>query len=102
MTQVTASDRFVRLWNVDARRAAALPLPFPYVSPRFSPDGRLMAAVGGERLRFWDTVTLRPVSPEYRSVPGNGMGVEFSPDGLLLATVEASTAHISRLPASAS
>ena len=102
MTQVTASDRFVRLWNVDARRAAALPLPFPYVSPRFSPDGRLMAAVGGERLRFWDTVTLRPASPEYRSVPGNGMGVEFSPDGLLLATVEASTAHIWRLPASAS
>jgi serine/threonine protein kinase len=102
MTQVTASDRFVRLWNVDARRAATLPLPFPYVAPRFSPDGRLMAAVGGERLRFWDTATLRPVSPEYRSVPGNGTGVEFSPDGLLLATVEASTAHIWRLPASAS
>jgi WD40 repeat protein len=102
MTQVTASDRFVRLWNVDARRAATLPLPFPYVSPWFSPDGRLMAAVGGERLRLWDTVTLRAVSPEYRAVPGNGTGVEFSPDGLLLATVEASTAHIWRLPASAS
>jgi WD40 repeat protein len=101
MTQAAASDRFVRLWDADARRAAVLPLPFPYVSPRFSPDGRLMAAAGGERLSLWDTVTLRPAAPEYRSVPGNRVRAEFSPDGRLLATVEASTAQVWRLPKSA-
>jgi len=101
MTQAAASDRFVRLWDADARRAAIVPLPFPYVSPKFSPDGRLMAAVGGDRLRLWDTVTLQPAAREYRSVPGNRIRAEFSPDGRLLATVEASTAQVWRLPKSA-
>jgi WD40 repeat protein len=82
-----------------ARRdpAAALPVRLPEIFP----DGRLTAAVGGDRLRLWDTVTLWPAAPDYRSVPGNRIGVEFSPDGRLLATVEASTAQVWRLPKSA-
>jgi WD40 repeat protein/DNA-binding SARP family transcriptional activator len=50
-----------------------------------SHDGRLLAVVVGDTVRFWDTATTRPAETPLRTGAAAVMDVAFSPDGRLLA-----------------
>ena len=52
--------------------------------PAFSPDGRVLAAVDGESVRFWAVDGWRAVG----EIPAATSAVAFSPDGRSLATAD--------------
>ena len=51
----------------------------------FSPNGRLLATVTQDEVTLWDTTTWRSTGPPLRSSQGGWEGVDFSPDGSMLA-----------------
>ena len=52
----------------------------------FSPDGKLLASVGGGTVRLWNPVTSQPVGAPFQTAQNGVRGVAFSPDGKLLAS----------------
>jgi WD40 repeat protein len=84
----------VRLWNVDHPEADPLPLPFEKIEDLpdaavealdFSPDGKLLAAGGGDQvLRLWD-LESSPQGPKQEPVQEYIRALEFSPDGSRVA-----------------
>ena len=91
-------DDTIRLWNVESGRASrVIEAPSSYIkSVAYSPNGKLIAAGGGDgRTILWDAVggtklrTLGSVTS-----PDGCCGVysvAFSPDGTMLAVGGAST-----------
>ena len=84
----------VRMWNVAtrARLADAIsnpPLTLDVQSVAFSPDGKLLATVGGEfdpDVRLWSMASHTEVGRPLRTQDSGLDTVAFSPDGKLLAT----------------
>jgi WD40 repeat protein len=58
----------------------------PVNATAFSPDGKLLATATLDGTTLWDTATWKPVGRPMRSSQGGWSGVDFSPDGLTLAT----------------
>ena len=84
------SFRGVALWNVARlRRPTERPdLPKGQVASRidFSPDGKTLVAIAGNRLALWDVFRRRRLSEWSLENAGNSFsGVTFSPDGKTLA-----------------
>jgi WD40 repeat protein len=81
---VTASgDGTVRIWSTDGAPQRTLRHTSP-VAVAFDPEGRRLAAAGGQRVAIWDAATWRPARP-VRTGPGV-VDVSFSPDGKRLVT----------------
>jgi WD40 repeat protein/tetratricopeptide (TPR) repeat protein len=90
-----SSDGTARLW--DAHTGLPLGPPMPYavelLSANFTPDGAVIAMgdglgqVGG--VRWWDTVTGRPIVGSLPRHRGRVNGLGFSADGRFLVTVSA-------------
>jgi WD40 repeat protein/class 3 adenylate cyclase/predicted Ser/Thr protein kinase len=57
----------------------------PVNATAFSPDGRLLATTTHDGTTLWDTGTWRPVGQPLRSSQGGWEGVDFSPNGRMLA-----------------
>jgi eukaryotic-like serine/threonine-protein kinase len=51
------------LWDLDARKIIGTPLPGPYITSCFSPDGRRVLTATEANLRLWDASTGEPVGP---------------------------------------
>jgi WD40 repeat protein/tetratricopeptide (TPR) repeat protein len=86
-TQALASagqDGTVRLWDVTTGRQRRA-LPGPAAAVAFSPDGRLLAAVGGRSVKVRDAATGRLLRG-WEAHPKGAYSVAFSPDGRRLAT----------------
>ena len=88
----------VRLWDAeDGAQIDALPRPSEYVtSVSFSPDGKTLAATGGESTNagsypvvyLWDAATWTEIAVIDRRAKGSvGATVSFSPDSRTLAYV---------------
>ena len=98
---VTASaDKTARVWDLENAGAAIRPLERLSVdgSPmaRFSPDGQLIAAATGSRLRLWDAATGRLVRELPPVERGEIACVAFSPtDHRLLAVGYGGQADVS-------
>jgi len=61
--------------------------PGAVTAVEFCPDGRQLASVGKDRrLRLWNSTSGELLREADRALPGLGQTVDFSPDGLLLAT----------------
>jgi WD40 repeat protein len=97
-TESPAIRHTVQLWDVAAGKATdvvdAEPKYFRAVA--LSPDGKVLAAIGGGEVRFWDVATGRG-----RGLIGGGgwafaRAAAFSPDGRTLATAQdhCSTVHL--------
>lgn len=77
--------RGIRLWDLSSRQ---LLLSVPHITKsdvRFSPDGRILAAGSGRRVRLFDVATAK----ELPSPPGHAEAVQFvnfSPSGEYLAS----------------
>jgi RNA polymerase sigma factor (sigma-70 family) len=83
------SDKTVRLWDTKTcREIRTLDHGGPdhdgqVYGVAFSPDGTLLASVGGSRLVLWDVATGKELRELNRE---DGRWVAFSPDGTLLAS----------------
>ena len=85
-------DGTIRLWNVPGQREIAK-LPnknSPADGMTFSPNGRILAVVGNNRIQLWDVASLRPLG-----APITGETIAFSPAGDLVAAV--SDVNVTRL-----
>jgi WD40 repeat protein/serine/threonine protein kinase len=80
-------DGTIKLWNT----RTALPLlnlrdpDGSVISLAFSPDGRLLATVGGENLKIWDTNSGKVVNTLHGQLGGD-LSVTFLPDGRRIAS----------------
>ncbi len=80
-------DATVRFWDLaTGKQARHTPIQSGVAIARLSPDGKVLAALGGERLYLYDTAT----GEERRHLPAEGVGhrnLIFSGDGRCLATL---------------
>jgi WD40 repeat protein len=85
----TGTNSFLQLWDAEARRLVKeLPFERPLLGVAFSPDGRILAASGGNmyvtsssgEVRFWDAATGTLFRPALR-MPQWAYQVAFSPYG---------------------
>jgi WD40 repeat protein len=97
---ITASaDRTARVWDLDNAGAAIRPLEHVGTRcdvARYSPDGLLIAAADGTRVRLWDAATGRLVRQLSAGDKGNIHSLAFSPtDSRLLAVGHGGLADVS-------
>jgi WD40 repeat protein len=93
-----AEEKIIRFWNVkEGREASRLTLKARVLTAALSPDGRVVAVTSysdeDKSVRFWDTVTGKPVKDwkNWDRQKGQGApGVQFTPDGksVLICTDE--------------
>ncbi|MFD0575780.1 Hsp70 family protein [Dactylosporangium darangshiense] len=79
----------VRLWNAETGQPTGdLGGPTDGINRiRFSPDGKLVAAVGHDAMvHLWDTATQQQTGAPMQSGDKTLIGVAFSPDGKVVAT----------------
>jgi WD40 repeat protein len=81
-----ASDKTVRIWDLaKMREVASMPGPFGHCyGSVLSPDGKMMACIGGGRVHLYDLLrrqALDPIEPNAHIL----CGAAFSPDGRTLA-----------------
>jgi hypothetical protein len=78
---------FVELWNITdpehPRRTVTIPTRA--FSMDFSPDGKLLATVGPQRIQLWELDETR-ASPRAR-IPGAQVSIAFAPDGRTLTSL---------------
>ncbi|SEH87624.1 WD40 repeat [Mycolicibacterium rutilum] len=84
----TSADFTVRLWDVQAGRAAGEPLEGhtgEATEVAFSPDNRLLASGGADRtVRLWDVATGDPVGVPLTGPSGTVTTLAFDPSGTRL------------------
>jgi WD40 repeat protein/tRNA A-37 threonylcarbamoyl transferase component Bud32 len=86
-------DNRARLWDLATGKLAGPPLEHgrgPSIlasisAVAFSPDGKLMATVGGQTVRVWEVATGRPIGPPLHHQAGE-IVLAFTPDGQALLT----------------
>ena len=80
----------VRLWDIPSRKQLGAPFTGHtngVMCLAFSPDGKTLAAGGGdETLRLWDVASRRSIGSPLVGHTGSVLVVAFSPNGQLLAT----------------
>lgn len=79
--------RTLVLWNVPEKkeeRRLILPQAFYASQMLLAPDGRTLAVLGSDGLRFFDTASGEPV-PHLNEVRCSGTGMCFAPNGRVLA-----------------
>ncbi|MQY03771.1 WD40 repeat domain-containing serine/threonine protein kinase [Actinomadura macrotermitis] len=84
----------VEVWDLTAKRHADLRGYNGWIEGvAFSPDGRTLAAAGGDLVRLWDLPGHRPAGTPIHC-QGRCRAVAFSPDGKLLAYSDGGTARL--------
>lgn len=84
----TDTGHTARLWDVGAGRVKATLTSRTggLVTPYFSAGGRLVAFTAGKQIELWDITAGRP---RFKAVQGGPVySLDFSPDGLMLATAD--------------
>jgi WD40 repeat protein len=82
-------DQTVQLWKLDGRHPVGRFLfgqEGLVYSVAFSPDGKMLASFGKEKLQLWDVATLKPREDLMHIRETFGGSVAFSPDGAVLAS----------------
>ena len=97
----TSADKTARVWDMDHTGAAIRVLERSRAGcsvVRFSPDGQLIAAAGGNSLRLWDAATGKLVRELSAADKGRIFSVAFSPtDNRLLAVGYGGEADVSHV-----
>jgi WD40 repeat protein/tRNA A-37 threonylcarbamoyl transferase component Bud32 len=83
---VCLEEPIVRLWDIaDGRwRTITASHPSPVTAIAFSPDGRRLASLAGDTVRFWDPETAEPRGS--LAAGANTRALAFAPDGSSLLT----------------
>jgi WD40 repeat protein/tetratricopeptide (TPR) repeat protein len=96
-----SADKTARVWDLENAGAAIRPLEHSGGDcwmARFSPDGQLIAAADGNRVRLWDAATGRLVRDLSAGDGSRVFSVAFSPtDSNLLATGHGGQANVSHV-----
>jgi hypothetical protein len=81
----TTDDHGIRLWDVAAQKLIATFRHVHAENATFSPDGRTLAATGGDddsKVRLWNVATRHTIA-----TISNATHIQFSPTGRIMATV---------------
>ena len=82
----SSTDGTARVWlAASGRQVAVIRDIVPVTSPSFSPDGRFILAISGDRARLWDARTGTPVL-DLPSFESEVTSARFSSDGRSILT----------------